>query len=104
MLKLNDESFKLNVEENQGIVVVDFAAEWCGPCKMFAPVFEEVSEGFKDVLFAKVDVDDAPKTAEKFGVQSVPTILFFKDGIEVDRFTGVLPKEDFVNKVQQQIQ
>ncbi len=74
--------------------VVDFYATWCGPCKMFGPIFEEVSHE-KDMNFIKLNVDDYSDIARKYGVMSIPTIILFKDGVEVKRITGFMSKEAF---------
>ena len=75
--------------------VVDFYATWCGPCKMFGPIFEEVSKE-KDVNFVKLDVDNFSDIAREYGVMSIPTIIVFRDGKEVKRFTGFMSKEEFL--------
>ncbi len=75
--------------------VVDFYATWCGPCKMFGPIFEEVSKE-KDMNFVKLDVDNFSDVAREYGVMSIPTIILFKDGKEVKRTTGFMSKEDFI--------
>lgn len=72
--------------------VVDFYADWCGPCKMFAPVFEEVSNSY-DFNFIKINVDDYSDIARKCGVMSIPTIILFENGEEIKRFTGFMTKE-----------
>ena len=74
--------------------VVDFYATWCGPCKMFAPIFEEVSND-KEINFVKIDVDNYSDIAREYGVMSIPTIILFKDGKEVKRHTGFMSKEEF---------
>lgn len=76
--------------------VVDFYATWCGPCKMFGPIFEEVSKE-KNVNFVKLDVDNFSDIAREYGVMSIPTIIVFRDGKEVKRFTGFMSKEDFLD-------
>ena len=76
--------------------VVDFYATWCGPCKMFGPIFEEVSNE-KDMNFIKLNVDDYSDIAREYGVMSIPTIILFNDGREVKRTTGFMSKEDFMN-------
>ena len=96
-------NFNTEVLESETPVLVDFWAEWCGPCKMFGPIFEEAAEAFKDVQFAKMDVDTNGDTAQKHEVRSIPTIILYMDGVEVDRFTGVLSKEDFIHKIQEQL-
>ncbi len=75
--------------------VVDFYATWCGPCKMFGPIFEEVSKE-KDINFIKLDVDKSSDIAREYGVMSIPTIIKFKEGKEVKRYTGFMSKEDLL--------
>lgn len=75
--------------------VVDFYATWCGPCKMFGPIFEEVSNEVEN-NFIKLDVDKSSDIAREYGVMSIPTIILFKDGKEVKRFTGFMSKEKFI--------
>ncbi len=76
--------------------VVDFYAEWCGPCKMFAPIFEEVA-GEKEFNFVKVDTDSYVDLAREYGVMSIPTIILFENGNEVKRHTGFMSREEFLN-------
>ena len=76
--------------------VVDFYADWCGPCKMFGPVFEEVSSEQK-MNFVKLNVDNYSDIARQYGVMSIPTVILFKDGKEIKRNTGFMSKDDFVN-------
>ncbi|KAK7910332.1 hypothetical protein WMY93_015016 [Mugilogobius chulae] len=82
------------------LVVVDFTATWCGPCKMIAPKFEKMSEEFTDVVFLKVDVDDVADVAGKCGIRSMPTFQFYKNGKKVDEFSGASePKlREFIEK------
>lgn len=75
--------------------VVDFYATWCGPCRMFGPIFEEVSSE-NNYNFVKLDVDKSEDIARKYGVMSIPTIILFKDGKEIKRMTGFMSKDDFV--------
>ncbi len=98
MLELNKSNFVKETEK--GVVVVDFSASWCGPCKMMIPIFEEVSKEMKDVKFTKVDVDDNPDIAQKFGVMGIPTFIVFKNGKEVDRSTGAVPKSSLKAKLE----
>ena len=76
--------------------VVDFYATWCGPCKMFAPIFEEVAS-VMDFNFIKVDTDDYYDLAREYGVMSIPTIILFENGNEIKRHTGFMSKEEFIN-------
>lgn len=82
---------------SKGNVIIDFYADWCGPCKIMAPEFEKASEDSKEVKFAKVNVDGNQDIAMRFGVMSIPTTVWMKDGELVDRFTGVLREEE-INK------
>jgi thioredoxin 1 len=96
---LSNESFNSFVKE--GVAVVDFWAEWCGPCKMIAPIFKEAAEELgENAKFGKVDVDKNQELAQKFGVMSIPTILIFKNGEPVDRGVGVVEKEDLVKRIE----
>ena len=77
-----------------GLLVVDFWADWCGPCKMLAPAIDAIAQQYEGkVLVGKVNVDDEPELAQRFGIMSIPTVMFFKDGKAVQTFVGVQPKE-----------
>ncbi|MCU9808156.1 thioredoxin [Paraclostridium sp. AKS46] len=97
---INTGNFRGAVEDNQGVVVVDFFATWCGPCKMLAPVFESVSEELNNAKFVKVDIDESLELAQKFGISTVPTMMIFKDGKVVDKLVGFMPKESLKAKVE----
>ncbi|MCA0986280.1 MULTISPECIES: thioredoxin [Bacillales] len=86
-----DQNF--NQETSEGLVLADFWAPWCGPCKMIAPVLEELDAEMADVKVVKLDVDENQETASKFGVMSIPTLLVFKNGEVVDQVVGFQPKE-----------
>ncbi len=93
IVNVSDQSFKGEVEA-QGTVLVDFWAPWCGPCKMIAPVLEELDSELGDSLkIAKVNVDDNPESASRFGVMSIPTLIVFKDGQPVDKIIGFQSKD-----------
>lgn len=95
---INSQEFD-NAIQN-GVVVVDFFATWCGPCKMLSPIFEELEEELKEVKFVKVDIDKNSDLVQKFKIVSVPTIKIFKNGKEVDTLVGFMPKEVLKNKIE----
>ena len=91
---LTDKNFKEEVLDYKGTAIVDFYADWCGPCKMMAPIFEEAAKEAGDkAKFGKLNVDEARETAMKYGVMSIPTIIVYKDGQVVSQAAGVLSKE-----------
>jgi thioredoxin 1 len=88
---------------SDGIVFIDFWAEWCGPCKRFAPVFEQASERYTDITFAKVDTDDQRELSGRYGVTSIPTLVIYRAGIPVFSQPGALPPavlDDLVDQVR----
>ncbi|MBW6409079.1 thioredoxin [Clostridium weizhouense] len=98
---INSNEFIEQVENNKGVVVVDFFATWCAPCKMLAPIFEEVGSEFDEkAKFFKLDVDQSGDIAQKYGVFSIPTIIIFKDGKSVENLAGFMPKESIINKIE----
>ncbi|WP_025685435.1 thioredoxin [Paenibacillus maysiensis] len=93
IVSVSDQSFNAEVE-GTGIVLVDFWAPWCGPCKMIAPILEDLASEVGDsVKIAKVNVDENPESASRFGVMSIPTLIVFKDGQPVDKVVGLNSKE-----------
>lgn len=85
-----------------GVSVVDFWADWCGPCKIMGPIFEEAAESLKGkVKFGKVDVDSNSDLSQRFEVMSIPTMIFFKDGEVADRVVGVIEKEDLLKRIEE---
>ena len=97
---VTDETFKQEVLDNDTPVVVDFWAEWCGPCKAIAPIVDELSGEYDGrVKFAKVDVDTNQQVAASFGIRSIPVLLFFKGGEIADLIIGTVPKRDIVEKL-----
>jgi len=99
IVNVSDQTFGGEVED-KGTVLVDFWAPWCGPCKMIAPVLEELDQEFGDsVKIAKLNVDDNPESASRFGVMSIPTLIVFKDGQPVDKIVGFQSKDALKNVV-----
>ena len=99
---MHGSSFNEIIEENK-LVIIDFWAEWCGPCRAYGPVFEGVSEEFPDDLFPKEDTEAEQELAGSFGIRSIPTTVAFKDGIRVFMQPGALPEEalrDLIGKLQ----
>jgi thioredoxin 1 len=98
---ISDTSFQSEVIDSDKPVLVDFWAEWCGPCKMIAPVLENIASDYSDSLkIAKLDVDNNPQTSMKFGVMSIPTLLLFKNGEVVEKLIGFMPKERLLGKIK----
>ncbi len=103
-IAVNDSDFEEIVLNSELPVLVDFWAEWCGPCKMMLPIVEELSTEFEGKLtVVKVDVDSSQGTAAKFGIRNIPTILFFKGGVVVDKQVGAVPKNSLVEKINKLI-
>ena len=90
---ITEQNFEKVTKEDKP-VLIDFFATWCGPCRMLAPIIEEIAEERSDsIIVGKVDVDEQPGLASKFGVMSIPTVVLIKNGVEIDRFVGYRPKE-----------
>lgn len=104
LTQVTDANFGSEVEQQKGLVVVDFWATWCGPCRMVAPIMEQISTQYAGkVKVTKLDVDANQKTAMRFNVKSIPSILFFKDGAVVDTVVGAYPKPVFDEKISRHI-
>lgn len=88
-------------ETATGLTVIDIFATWCGPCKVLAPVFEEVASEMPEVTFAKVDCDKVPSIAEIFTVTTVPTLLILKDGKLANKIIGIIPKDEIIQTIKQ---
>ena len=96
---VNKENFEKDVLKNEKIVVVDFYATWCGPCKMLSPILEQVSEETDKAVIAKLDIDESLELAKEYNVMSVPTMVIFKDGKEVNRLIGLRQKNQILDTI-----
>ncbi len=102
-LEITDSNFNDVISKNK-TVLVDFWAEWCGPCRMIGPVIEELANEYEGkAIIGKLDVDSNQESSVKYGVRSIPTILTFKDGEIIDRQVGAVPKETLTNVVDSQL-
>ncbi len=100
-LELTDSNFQAEALDSDKVVLVDFWAEWCGPCKMIGPVVEQISQEFEGkAVVGKLNVDENPETGQKYGIRSIPTILFMKGGEIVDKQVGAVSKDVLVSKLE----
>ncbi|TZE83612.1 thioredoxin [Calorimonas adulescens] len=99
-ITVSDKDFEEMVLKSDKVVLVDFWAAWCGPCRMMAPVLDEISEENDDFIVAKLNVDENPATASAYRIMSIPTMGIFKNGQMVDKIVGVTPKQTVLNKVK----
>lgn len=105
IITLTDHNFTAELQKAGLPVIVDFWASWCGPCQMMAPVLEELAVDFSGkLLVGKLNVDENRRTAEEFGVMSIPTLILFRDGKEVARITGFRPKEELARFFNQHLE
>lgn len=103
-VEVTDATFADVIEGGGGLAMVDFWAAWCGPCRMVAPIVEQLADEYNGRLkVGKLDVDDNPQTSARFNVRSIPSILFFKDGAHVDTVVGAVPKAQLERKIQEHL-
>ena len=100
MSKLTDVTGNFNEFISNGVVVVDFWANWCGPCRMLAPILDEVAEKLTNVKFGKVDVDNAHELAKKYQIMSIPNVCVFKNGELVDRIIGLCDEDELTETIK----
>ena len=102
--EITDANFQKEVRENDGVAVLDFWAEWCGPCRMISPIIEKLSSEYEGkALIGKVNVDDNSEISVEFGVRSIPTILIFKNGQLVDKHVGLTTQAVLAQKIEAQL-
>ena len=100
MLVINKDNFKSEVEEYAGLVVIDLYADWCGPCRMLAPVLAQLESEYPEVKFCKINVDDEPELARAFNVTSIPMVAFVKDNTFADVSVGYVTKATLARKIE----
>lgn len=100
VIKVNKESFEAEVLKAEKTVLVDFFADWCGPCKMLSPVIDQIADEQSDIKVCKVNVDDEPELAMKYGVMSIPTLVVIRNGKEVNKSVGLVSKEEILELIK----
>ncbi|MCS7228763.1 MAG: thioredoxin TrxA [Candidatus Kryptonium sp.] len=101
IIELNDQNFEDEVLKSDKLVLVDFWAEWCAPCRMIAPIVEEIANEYADRLkVGKLNVDYNPKTAMKYGIMSIPTLLLFQNGRVIEQIVGAMPKKNLLARLE----
>ena len=105
-MQFTDQNFQQEVEQNQGVVLVDFSAEWCGPCRVMGPIIEELAGEFKDrpgLKIGKLNIDENSAIAEKYGIMSIPTLILFKNGKKTEQLVGLQDKESLKNLINKNL-
>jgi thioredoxin 1 len=99
-IEINDKNYEELVEKSGKVVLIDFWAEWCGPCRMLTPIVEELHHEYGEkAIIGKVNVDDNPEITSKHGIRNIPTVLFFKNGEVADKVVGAVPKAKLAEKL-----
>ncbi|MBM3252973.1 MAG: thioredoxin [Candidatus Omnitrophica bacterium] len=102
VIRFTDENFDKELNSSNAPLIVDFWAEWCGPCKMFSPIVDEVAKEYIGKLrVGKLDVDANPQTPTRFGVMNIPTVIFFKDNKECSRLIGAVSKKELIKRIEE---
>jgi len=100
VISVNQDNFKQEVIEEKGVVLVDFYADWCGPCRMTGPIIDELSEELKEIKFVKVNIDENPDLASRYQIFSIPSFLIFKNGAVVSSLVGARSKENLLDELK----
>ena len=90
---INDDNFTREVLHERGLIIVDFSAGWCGPCRMLSSVLERISNENRHIKIVRIDVDESPEVSKKYNIRSIPKLMFFKNGRLIDEITGFVPKD-----------
>lgn len=101
-----DQNFIQEVEQGKGLVLVDFFAEWCGPCRVMGPIIEELAEEFKEkegIKIGKLNIDESSETAQKYNVMSIPTLILFKDGQKIEQLVGLQDKDSLKSLISKNL-
>ena len=101
--KIEGKDFEKEVLKSEKMVIVDFFATWCGPCQMLIPVLKEIASETENYDIVEIDVDEAQELAMNYGIEAVPTMIIFKNGMEIDRIGGYYPKEDLLEELERYI-
>lgn len=103
VIKVNSENFETEVLKSEKTVLIDFYADWCGPCKMLSPIVEQVASENNNIKVVKINIDDEQDLAVNYGIMSIPTLVVIKNGQEVDRAVGVIPKSEVKELIKNNI-
>ncbi len=103
VVQINTDNFNNEVLAHQGVVVVDFFADWCGPCRKMGPILEEVESELSAVKFAKINTDENLEAAKQYQVSGLPTLMVFKNGEAVERLVGLMPKSSIITNIEKHI-